>query len=384
MKLRLSILMFIFFATMISSLSPYNIYILFSFSITCWLLIPTNKFWDSTAILILLFSIIYAATELLTNYSKSGFVLLSHIFAPTAFYRFARLLISSYKDEKYCLKFLALSIALYLFPLFILNFKDIALVGIVNPTRMMLSDLGEDGMLSATLYGLMASTGIGCISGVFIKSISRRIRIGLSILSFLSMLVVIHLVNRTGVVIFLVCVIFNLIQTKGKINIWIFTFFILFMVIVFATENLINQDIIDAYILRETDSDYDTSQLGGRLVIWGEAITNVFRNPLGGGSKEYAHNLWLDIARVGGWLPFILSIIVSIRIFKNTRLVQMNSNNGYSMLVVTILLAMSINAFVEPVIDASTSFFSLLFFVSGIITGQKIKLKNLSLNENPT
>ena len=92
-------------------------------------------------------------------------------------------------------------------PLFLLTLQDIILVGIINETRVMLGDLGDDNTLAATLYGLMSSVGIGCIAALFMKGENFLFRIGYIILALLSMMVVIHLINRTGIIIFFACII---------------------------------------------------------------------------------------------------------------------------------------------------------------------------------
>ena len=60
-------------------------------------------------------------------------------------------------------------IGFYLLPLFLLTAQDIALTGLINDSRQMLMDLGNDDSMAATLYGLMASSGIGLIGTIFIK-----------------------------------------------------------------------------------------------------------------------------------------------------------------------------------------------------------------------
>lgn len=53
---------------------------------------------------------------------------------------------------------------MYLLPLFLLTAQDMALTGLINDSRKMLLDVGEDGSLIATLYGMMASYGYGDFS----------------------------------------------------------------------------------------------------------------------------------------------------------------------------------------------------------------------------
>lgn len=369
--------MLLFFVTLLTSFHPFNKYIIFSFSIACWVLIPTKGFWDNVVKTFFLFSAIYVISEVLNNYNIGGAEILSHLIAPTAFYRYGRWVMHRYKEENKRLSFLVISIILYLLPLFILNIIDISLVGIVNPTRSMLSEVNDSDTLSATLYGLSASVGIGCVSGFFVKGISKRLRIVLIAISILSVLVIVHLVNRTGLVILAMCVIASIILTSRKKSIWSLLFVAsLVLVIAFLILKNINNDIIEAYAYRERDASFDVSEIGGRTVLWSDAIGKIFTHPFGWEIECYAHNLWLDIARVGGILPFIMSIIITVMVFKKVRIVLKRDNTAFSIIALSVFFAMILNSFVEPVIDASILFFSLLFFMIGIINSILVNLNN--------
>lgn len=88
----------------------------------------------------------------------SGFIYLSMIIAPVAYYRFGSWAICWLEDDKKKLQFLFISILLYLIPVLLLTIQDILIVGFVNESRYLLSDIGkEESTLSATIYGLMSS-----------------------------------------------------------------------------------------------------------------------------------------------------------------------------------------------------------------------------------
>ena len=90
-------------------------------------------------------------------------------------------------------------------------------------------------------------------------------------------------------------------------------------------------------------------------------------SPLGWKLESYAHNLWLDIARVGGWLaffPFVKATIAYMMKVKTT--LRNGGENGTLMLLLSVNVAMLLNASVEPVIDGSFMFFSLLMLVWGM------------------
>ena len=365
-----NVLIFVYFSVLITSLWPNNIYLLFLFSVLCWGFLPIKRWWDGICIGLLFFSLFYVIMELLNDEVGSGFVLLSHLVAPVAFYRFGRWIMTRFIDNVSRLRFLFISILCYLLPLFLLTFQDIIIVGMINETRVMLDDLGDD-TLAATLYGLMSSVGIGCTAVFFMRGKKASIKIGYIILSLLSMLVVIHLVNRTGIVIFFATIIVALfISTRMDLLKIIPTVLLLILLaIIVLKTGLVNQDVIDAYADRETSSTASASEFGGRSVIWADAFNKLFTHPFGWERVRYAHNLWLDIARVGGWLALFPFLIVSFGFLKYIIKISIRKSEGFDLLLVTILVSMFLNSCVEPVIDGSLLFFTLWLMFNGMAKG---------------
>ncbi|MCM1502964.1 MAG: hypothetical protein NC115_09915 [Bacteroidales bacterium] len=370
MRLKDYILFILFFVVLITSLWPNNIYLLVFFSIISLLFLPFKKWWDGIAVCLVLFSLFYCLMECRSSEIGSGFIFLSHLFSPVAFYRFGRWTMSKIVDEKLRFLFLFFVILSYLLPLFLLTVQDIALVGIVNETRQMLSDIGkEDDMLSATLYGLMTSAGIGGIAMLLLRDVPIKYRISFVSLSILSMMVVLHLVNRTGVALFAICLVFTLFASSKKqiSSIVISMFLILLLVFLLFESGIISSELIDAYIAREDTSTSSSSEFGGRSAIWNDAFHKLFTSPLGWKKVRYAHNLWLDIARVGGWLSLFPFLVATIHIISNMiHLFRKKTSPVYS-LVIIILISMFCNSAVEPVVDASPLFFSLLIMFWGIV-----------------
>ena len=186
MNFRKIILLTTFFAVLLTSLFPQNIYLLVLFSIMSWGLLPFRKWWEIGSLLLLLFSVFYTVWVILSGRMQSGFLSISYLITPVAFYRFGQYLMSEFKGEtqRY---YLILSIGYaYLFNMFVLTVASIATVGIVNNSRVLFGVTMRDESLAATLYGLMASYGIGCIGVVFAKDtkvVVRILSLGLVLLS---------------------------------------------------------------------------------------------------------------------------------------------------------------------------------------------------------
>lgn len=311
---------------------------------------------------------------------KSNFNLYSYMIAPVAFYRFGRWSMSIFKEDKSRQKFLMFSIFIYLLYFLILTFKDISLVGIVNISRVLLEDAGDNNNINATLYGLMASVGIGCIAIIFIKKENFWLRLGFILLALLAMLGVIHLVNRTGIIIFVTCIVFSLfVSTKFNITKMFWALFVL-LILVFAVikTGIIDQNILDAYTQREESGRYNAASMGGRSDMWLSAIKDMFIHPFGWNpvGYTYAHNMWLDIARIAGLLAFIPFLIATILHIKNLlKSIRSKYFTNFTAIIFSINVSMLLSSFVEPVIEGSLLFFCLLMMIWGItksLTVEKI------------
>jgi hypothetical protein len=140
---------------------------------------------------------------------------------------------------------------------------------------------------------------------------------------------------------------------------------------VFLSESgILGSDVTEAYADREDNADAESASAGGRTELWLDAVGNLFISPLGWQLDRYAHNLWLDIARVGGWLaffPFVKATISYLLRFKHV--LKSASKDNTLLILLSINVAMLLNAFVEPVVDGSLSFFSLLMLVWGLTVG---------------
>lgn len=369
LKLRFhhKILLAVFFLVLITSLWPNNIYLLVLFSLLTYVILPIRKYWDNMAFMLVLFSLFYSMMAVMTKQSGSGSILISYIISPVAFYRFGRWLLTHFYAEIIRQKLILLIISCYLLSLFIITIKDIALVGIVNSSRVMLGDINGGDSLAATLYGLMASVGIGCVSALFIKGQSSSLRLSFIVLSIFSVLVVVHLVNRTGLVVLLACVLVSfIISTRMKMSKIIPALFLIgILAILIVNTRVINDEMIDAYQQREMDSSFDATQLGGRTAIWADAVRKLATHPLGWELVRYAHNLWLDIARVGGWITLFLFLIATINWFKKIHSLIRKQMTPFIQIIISINVAMYLSSFVEPVIDGSMLFFSLFMMIWG-------------------
>ena len=368
MNIRKKILFFVFFAVLITSLVPQNIYLIVLFSILCWFMLPLKRWWDAGAIALLLFSLFYAIMVLLGHNVTSGFLLVTYAIAPVAFYRFGQFLMQEFRDANQRFKILLYILTAYLINLIILTIIDISVVGVVNMDRT-LSVMGESESMSATLYGLMLTFGLGGISAIFAKEQKLWMRIVYLLLAVCSIMVVVHLINRGGLVVIAVCLTLSLLITlrKRPVTSILVMSFILLVAIVIMSSDFINDEIISVYKQRNEVKGYDASSAGGRTDLWMMSIKKLFHNPFGWTQKKYAHNLWLDVARIGGWISLIPLFYLTIRILNKTLKLLLNAKSSFYVFIVVLNVGLLLGSFIEPVIEGSILFFNMMMMVWGII-----------------
>ena len=94
--------------------------------------------------------------------------------------------------------------------------------------------------------------------------------------------------------------------------------------------------------------------------------------------SSYFHNTWLDIYKIGGFLPFTFFILLTVHIIKCTiDFCIFSRNHFHKNIFVYALFGILSLFFFEPVMDANIYFFVLIFLFYGIIE----RLKNNYLYE---
>ena len=377
------ILQTVYFVVLFTSIwSNVSIYIIFVFCLLVMLILPIRKYVDKTAVLLGSFSVFYCIPILFAGVD-SWFNFASYLLCPVIFYIYGKYVVDKLRELKLIALFFAVSILLFSIVLYVSAFQSIRQEGFVNITRSfsIWGRVGEQDSLSATLYGLVASLGLVGLSVVFTRTALTKSVKGMFLLLFaFSMLTVLHLVNRTGIVIATACVFcVSVYCSQGRIWRFLIVGLLVFMLVLFLMEsNVIDQNVIDAYTNRN-EGDSSVTSAGGRWDRWIDGFQNIFRYPLGWDIEApqygYAHNLWIDIARISGILPFFVFLIVTLISFGNLiKLLKLKD-----MTMVPLLLGLNIcfflSSFVEPVIESIPLYFYLYLMLWGV---QNAVLRNLS------
>lgn len=359
----------VLFASIWTNISIYTILI---FSICIVLFVPVLRYIDKIAIFIFLFSISYTLIMLVHDVA-SWANWMSYLICPTLFYCYGKYVVDKANgDARSLVSFWCISILLFSSVLYISALQDILENGFINVMRNFTIWGVENSSLSATLYGLIASLGLVGLPFFFIDTNSKsNTRYLFLALSALSLVTVIHLVNRTGLIVLFICfVITTLYYSKGKLS----HFFILFLVIglvvfILLQQQILSKDIVDAYLARN-EGVGSVNTAGGRFVKWSTALNNLFIYPFGWSYANiqygYVHNLWLDIARVAGSIPFLFFIIATIQSFAALIRLLRIKERIITPLILGLNICFFLSSFVEPVIDAIALYFYLYVMLWGM------------------
>ena len=104
------------------------------------------------------------------------------------------------------------------------------------------------------------------------------------------------------------------------------------------------------------------STAGNRTTLWAEGVEKLIEHPLGWESRMHHHNLWLDMAKLGGIVPFLFFLTSNVFCFLDLRKAFRLSGKdlGINVIFLAIFLSSFLFFFTEPVIEGN--FFSIVIF----------------------
>lgn len=382
----LKLSLFLFLTCCLTLSQPFNIYPLIVFcAYMVFVLIGRSKLWDINACILVCFGLFYFLITAFYYTPSSWANEIIYLIGPVVCYLSGRYFVAKTYDQQNVIVLIALVCICASLPISILTVEDIITTGkLIAFSRRFTNQEAE---LAATIYGLISAISLSGL-GFFIvarKNTSKIIRICFCALFCLSLLTTIHLINRTGIVVSFVCLI-AMMLTQRKSN--LFKYFILLSIIVvivltFADTNLLS-DTVEAYTYRNTEGNSIDSG-GGRFDRWTDALSKLWFYPFGWWKDtftyhEQVHNLWLDIARVAGIVPFLLFLLFTYNlVVTQVKLLRFKSSHPLVLLTFGILLSMLLAAAVEPTMEAKAFYPCLIIFFCGIeeeiYVNRKILLK---------
>lgn len=327
--------------------------ILSIFCLLVLLIIPLKRYVDTIGFLIIAFTGCFTILGLLGGFIGSLSAAIAYFLPSIFFYCFGRYIVDVLENKNQIFIIILAVIALYSCELYISTVESVISTGsLVNTSRLFYIDGDEGRKLTATLVGLGVSLGfIGLPMSILYKD--KKIVRGIFIIVFLlSLVTTIHLVNRTGIVICVLTFVITLLYYHRTNIRQLLVALILSLAVYLILQKLgiINQEVFDAYAAR---NEMDILTGGGRTERWSYALKQLFLAPLGwaensGTTEIYVHNMWLDIAKVTGLIPFILLSLCTLFSFHDlSKLLRIKRDT-----IVAMLLSLNVcffcSCFVEP------------------------------------
>lgn len=377
-NLYVNALLIFYFLLLYHSILVGTSYYTLIFCVVVLFVVPMNKMLDGLGVWLIVFSILYAFLIIILGISSNHIPL--YLIAPLSFYSFGRYITNQLVSRRLILEFISVTVFLFSTVTYYTCIVDVGNTGLINPTRIMGRTGVDDYDMAATLYGLNVSLGLACLFGFLsIEKNERTLLHYLLPISFaLSILTTVHLVNRTGLVLaFCSLLVFLFYSKKSSKATWIIVIIVALVFAYLSTKSDF-ASIMEAYTSREETEGHGLSDAGSRTEKWMDALSRLFISPFGWYKDidySFTHNMWLDVARLTGIIPFIAIAGATIAGYKDTIRLCRIKNDYLILTLISILLVFFLECFVEPVIEGFDLYFYLMCMFFGI---QRQYIKQIS------
>jgi hypothetical protein len=346
---------------------------------------------DFNFTLLLLFSICYAVFYIFNLELGSQFILIYALF-PAGFYLIGKTFNNKSLNNTQLFYLLFASGFIFSLPAMISVLSSIFDKGFVVIERDIPMIWGGDSIPAtnmAAYFVLNMSIPAFLVAGF--KKFNLPLKL-LMISSFIiSVICVLRLGSRTQLSIFFITFIISLIflirRQTVKQNVTLFgILFLIFNVFLSYVSFDKDSDIMSAFAGRMESKKYGAATAGGRTERWTKSIVNLWDKPLGWSVDDFgfSHNLWFDIARVGGTLSFILLLIFTIKNAVNIKkaILLIPQNALLNTAFICFGLSFYLLFFVEPIFDGYFPLFVFYCFFLGIIAQYNINNRAIKNEQN--
>lgn len=304
---------------------------------------------DKGAAIVLLYLVSYILFSYMNGVYYSLSTLVLYAIAPFFFYQYGKQLPCRYMKENELKVAWLIVIVCYGIDIYWTTISNIISTRELILASRIFSFTDDNTMVkSATLIGL--PMGIGMIGlPMFIIEKNKTLKVLFISLFIISMVVTFSLINRTGIFVASLCffIVIGYRYRKRTLLLILILLLMVMMVFVLIETNIISSELISLY----NERNADLSSMGSRSYRWNDAVIKLLSHPTGwyNGEVYYVHNMWLDVARMSGLLPFILLVYISYDSFiKSFRLVK-RFNNSLSYMMLGLNVCFFATCFVEPI-----------------------------------
>lgn len=305
---------------------------------------------DMGALIIILYTIFYIFFSMANGFSYSASTLVLYAVAPSVFYQFGVAMVKRYDNENYLIIAWLIIVFCYCLDIFNVTFHNMLETGqIINPKREFMFSDESSSIVSATGVGLPMNIGMIGLPMFFIVK-NNYVRFSFLILFILSLITTLSLLNRTGIVVALLS--FALVigyRSRHDVRALVVSLFgvaAIFGLLYYF--DIINTELIEFY----SERNEDLSTMGSRTERWSTALGYLFTHPLGWGRSDqtyYVHNMWLDIARVSGIIPFLLLSYIAFDSFRKAISLVRIYESPLAYMILGLNVCFFASCFVEPI-----------------------------------
>ena len=264
---------------------------------------------------------------------------------------------------------LAFSMALFYL---ISIYTDVAKYGFYTETRNLSVDSLEtdEGIAATGIYSnLLLLTSF--IVVLFTK-LPHRKKILFALFAIAAFVATIRIQSRSSVIITVIeLVLFLIMDFKNIVKKRFVTVVVSLGIILFSVGYVLNNYEEELGVLeRFQEEDVETG--GGRTELAMVVINNLTENPWGQFEHTpYAHNLWLDCARVAGVVPLLFLLIITIYYIRSVWMVyrQNDDNDNYKNILFLIGIVLLIYMNTEPILEGCPLLFAFFSIFLGIQEG---------------
>lgn len=332
---------------------------------------------DRTYLVLLIFSLVYAAFYF-TDMNQGSQWLVIYATFPHVFYLLGKRLVPKDVGTKAMTHLLIIMGIVYSITAILSVGLNIIEGGFIQIERT-IGDFWSGKQRLATAMGSyfvfnMTIPGLLIISK---RNISMWVKLLLIGIFIISILCVFRLGSRTQIVLAFIGILVGIAYRMKSQNVQSnFKFIIVLFILLSLGINYISIDLDAEYFsslgqrLQESEN---AGSAGGRTELWSRSIDNLIKKPLGWSIDEfgYSHNMWLDTARSGTIISFLIIIVFTILSVQNiVKALKLNPKAYFfnaTLLIFNIIIFLQF--FVEPVFD-SPLYLLFIFFclIQGFIT----------------
>ena len=305
---------------------------------------------DKRALIIIAYTVLYILFSSLNGFSYSASTLVLYAIAPFFFYQFGLNLVKRLNNVNYIMVAWFIIVLCYCTDIFSVTLQYFIETGqIINTKREFMFSGDGSSQLSATGVGLPMAIGmVGLPMSILVKN--KYLRLSFFVLFILSLLTTFSLLNRTGIVVALLCFIVVIgYRSRNNLRVLIFSIFGVGIIIgLLVYFGVINIELIELYSQRNED----LLTMGTRTERWNTALGYLLTHPFGwanNGQTYYVHNMWLDVARISGIIPFLLLAYIAFDSFRNAFHLIKKYESPLAYMILGLNICFFTSCFVEPI-----------------------------------